>query len=76
MLSARLTIVSDDAVAIVRSLMPESAREISRTHTEISFSDREAVVEITSADTTAMRAALNSYLGCIRITEDIGRITR
>ena len=76
MLSAKLTIVSEDSETIVRSLTPESTREISRTHTEVFCEDGKAVVSITSADTTAMRAALNSYLGCIRITEDIGRITR
>ena len=76
MLSAKLTIVSEDADTIARSLKPESERDISRTHVEVSCSDGKAIVDIESADTTAMRAALNSYLGCIRITEDIGRITR
>jgi KEOPS complex subunit Pcc1 len=76
MLSAKLTIVSEDADTIARSLKPESERDISRTHVEVSCSDGKTVVDIESADTTAMRAALNSYLGCIRITEDIGRITR
>ena len=76
MLSARLTIVSEDAETIVRSLIPESGRELPRTHVGISRSGDTAVVDIESTDTTAMRAALNSYLGCIRITEDISKITR
>ena len=76
MLRATLTIVSDDADTIVRSLTPESKREMPRTHVDISCSEGSAVVSIESTDTTAMRAALNSYLECIRITEDISKITR
>ena len=76
MLSARLTIVSDDSETIVRALTPESGRELPRTHVDISREGDTAIVAIESSDTTAMRAALNSYLGCIRITEDIGKITR
>ena len=76
MLSARLTIVSADAGMVVRSLTPESGRELPRTHVDISCEGDRAVLAIESSDTTAMRAALNSYLGCIRITEDIGKITR
>ena len=76
MLSARLRIVSPDAGAIASSLMPEAGRELSRTTVGISRSGDEVLVSIDAKDTTAMRAALNSYLGCVRITEDISKITK
>ena len=76
MLSAELRIVSADAETIISSLRPEAGHELPRTHVEISGSDNEAVIRIEANDTTAMRAALNSYLGCIRITEDISRIAK
>jgi KEOPS complex subunit Pcc1 len=36
----------------------------------------EAVMTIEAADTSAMRAALNSFLECVMITEDIDKITK
>ena len=76
MLSARLSVDSPDAGAIASSLLPEAGRELPRTHVEISCSGNDLVVSIEAKDSTAMRAALNSYLGCIRITEDISKITK
>ena len=76
MLSARLRVDSPDSEAIASSLRPEAGRELPRTHAEISCSGGTVTVSIDAKDTTAMRAALNSYLGCIRITEDISKITK
>ena len=76
MISAELRIISADADTILSSLRPETGRELLRTHAEAFGSGNEAVIRIVSSDTTAMRAALNSYLGCIRITEDISKITK
>ena len=76
MLSANLKIVSANAETIISSLKPETCRELPRTHVEISGSGNEAYIRITAHDATAMRAALNSYLGCISITEDISRIAK
>lgn len=76
MLGATMRIVSADAETIVSSLKPESGRELPRTHVSVYGSEGTAVIEIEATDTSAMRAALNSYLECIRITEDIGKITR
>ena len=76
MLSARLRIDSPDAGAIASSLMPESGRELPRTHVDITCSEGTVLISVDSKDSTAMRAALNSYLGCIRITEDISKITK
>ena len=76
MLSAKLRIDSPDAGAIASSLMPETGRELPRTHVSITCSDGAALISVEAKDSTAMRAALNSYLGCIRITEDISKITK
>lgn len=76
MLNATLKIKSDDSRAIASSLMPETERDLSRTRTDVLFSDGVAVISIDSKDTVAMRAALNSYLECIKITEEISRIAK
>ena len=75
MLNAVLCIESKDAGTISSALRPEAGRELPRTHVEIEDSEGLVTVRIEAADTSAMRAALNSYLGCIKITEDINRIT-
>lgn len=76
MLSAKIRINSPDAGTILSSLRPEAGRELPRTHVTVSGSDDSVLLTIDATDATAMRAALNSYLGCIRITEDIGKIAK
>lgn len=75
MLNAVLTIDSPDAGVVAASLRPEAGRELPRTRVRIEEAEGRVVIDIEAADTSAMRAALNSYLGCIKITEDINRIT-
>lgn len=75
MLNAVLTIESPHAEVITASLGPEAGRELPRTVVEITESEGCAEIRIEASDLTAMRAALNSYLGCIKITEDINQIT-
>lgn len=74
MLFAKLTMDADAAVA--ESLAPESDRTLPRTSVSVRSDGRTVTLDVTAADTSAMRAALNSYLGFIRITEDIENITR
>jgi KEOPS complex subunit Pcc1 len=76
MFSAEIRIISDDAPDIISALDPEAGRELPRTRSAVRMEGIVGVVEITASDASAMRAALNSYLECIKITEDIGRITR
>ncbi|MDR0198131.1 MAG: hypothetical protein LBI08_00105 [Methanomassiliicoccaceae archaeon] len=72
MLSAVLTV---DNGLVVSTLSPEIGRELPRTETDI-IRDRDTVtIRVSAKDTSAMRAALNSYLGWIRITEDIGKMS-
>lgn len=76
MLHATLRINSADADAILKSLKPETGRELPRTRVRVSGEGEETVIEIEADDTSAMRAALNSYLGCIKVTEDIGKMVK
>ncbi len=76
MLNAELRIETPAAGMVSDALRPEASRDLPRTHVTIEDTDDGLVtVRIEAADTSAMRAALNSYLGCIKITEDINRIT-
>ncbi|MCQ2053111.1 MAG: hypothetical protein MJZ03_04165 [archaeon] len=76
MLNATLKIRSEDSEAIASSLVPEVERDLSRTHASVLLSDGAAVISINGKDTVAMRAALNSYLECIKITEEISRMVK
>jgi len=76
MFAAEIRIVSDDASGIIAALGPEAGRELPRTRTRVRYEEGIGVIELAASDASAMRAALNSYLECIKITEDIGRITR
>lgn len=70
MLKAKLTLRDDDG-SVMTSLCPESFRSLPRTEVDISRDGEELTVTVVASDTSAMRAALNSYLGWIRITENI-----
>jgi len=74
MLSAILTIAGN-ADVIVSTLSPEIGRELPRTETNISRKGDTVTIKVHAKDTSAMRAALNSYLGWIRITEDIRKMS-
>jgi len=76
MFAAEIRITSDDASGIISALSPEAGRELPRTKAGVRMENGIGVIELTASDASAMRAALNSYLECIRITEDINRITR
>ncbi|MDD2626387.1 MAG: KEOPS complex subunit Pcc1 [Candidatus Methanomethylophilus sp.] len=74
--TATLRIESADAANIVATVGPEARRDLPRTHVEICLDRDVAVLSVEAADTTAMRAALNSYLECIMITENIDSIAK
>ncbi len=76
MLRAELRIEGLSADTAVAAISPEAGRELPRTSTEILQEDGAAVIRITASDTSAMRAAVNSYLECIKVVEDIGELTR
>ena len=70
--SAVLTIAESGAANTVSSLSPEARRDLMRTHAEIRMEGDEAVMTIEASDTSA----LNSFLECVMITEDIDKITK
>ena len=75
MLCARLRIQGPAAKFAVPAMGPETGRELPRTET-VMTDDRDGVlIEVRAADSSAMRAALNSHLECIRIIEDIEDLT-
>ena len=76
MLRATLRINGAAAESAVPSISPEAGRELPRTETHISYADGVATINIEATDTSAMRAAMNSYLECIRIIEDIDKLTK
>ena len=76
MIEAELRITGTVANVAVPTISPEAGRELPRTETKIELSGDEAVIRITATDTTAMRAAINSYLECIRVIEDIDNLTK
>ncbi|MCI4348164.1 MAG: hypothetical protein L3J97_06065 [Thermoplasmata archaeon] len=71
----RRTQVAADRLA--RALAPEVSREVPRAHAELDRPDpRSVVLRITAADTSACRAALNTYLswlGLVLATERAAR---
>lgn len=75
MLSARITIDGDAARTVIPAMGPEAGRELPRTETRLADDDGRTVIEVRAADTSAMRAALNSHLECIRVIQDIEDLT-
>ena len=75
MLSAMITIDGDAARTVIPAMGPEAGRELPRTETRLSEEDGRTVIEVRAADTSAMRAALNSHLECIRVIQDIEDLT-
>ncbi|MDR3075071.1 MAG: hypothetical protein LBU30_03400 [Candidatus Methanoplasma sp.] len=76
MFTAEISISSDDASDIISALGPEVGRELPRTKAGVMYAEGIGTIKLAATDSSAMRAALNSYLECIRITEEISRITR
>ena len=72
MLSAVLTVNGNKIIPV---LSPEIGRELPRTESFISADGDTVTIKVAAKDTSAMRAALNSYLGWIRITENINEMS-
>lgn len=75
MLSARIVIDGPAAEIAVPAMGPEAGRELPRTETRLESENGRTTVVVSASDTSAMRAALNSHLECIRIIEDIEDLT-
>lgn len=71
---ATLRVSTPHAHAVVGALSPEVGREIPRTRVTMTHGKGEIVLDVEATDLSALRAALNSYLRWIGITEDIGKM--
>ncbi len=75
MLTATLRMDSANAAEVLASLSPEMGREVPRSRVRGRVEGGAMVLEFEAEDVSALRAALNSYLGWIRISEDINGLT-
>jgi KEOPS complex subunit Pcc1 len=72
--SATITLKKSNATDVVaRSLHPETIREISRTKVAIKEDESSYYIHISAQDSSSLRAALNSYLRWMKVTEDTYR---
>ncbi len=76
MLGAVIRVDGDAAEAAAVAMGPESGRELPRTRSSGRLEDGEAVVEIEASDASAMRAALNSYLDCVAVAQNVEIIAK
>ena len=68
-------LITDVNADIVMSVLsPEVGRELPRTETDIIRKNDNVTITVKAKDASSMRAALNSYLGWLRITEDIEKM--
>ncbi len=75
--SATIFIKKSHATDVVaKALHPETVREISRTKVEIGEDDSSYMINIVAKDTSSLRAALNSYLRWMKVTEDTYEVIR
>lgn len=74
-MKATLWMDSSDAESVLASLSPEMGREVPRSRVTGRVEDGRLTLEFEAEDISSLRAALNSYLGWIRITEDINGLT-
>jgi tRNA threonylcarbamoyladenosine modification (KEOPS) complex Pcc1 subunit len=77
---ATITVRRPDPVSakrIERALAPEAAREVPRSHARLRRpSEREIVLDVEANDTGALRAAVNAYLGWVRLALDAEEVAR
>lgn len=62
--------------AVYSALGPEIRRDLPRTRTSIGMEDGAVVIRVEAADTSALRASVNSVLECLSVTQRIDTITK
>ncbi|NLK25462.1 MAG: hypothetical protein GX307_02670 [Euryarchaeota archaeon] len=62
------------ASAVMAALSPEVGREIPRTRVRLTKVKEGIVLEVEASDLGALRAALNSYLRWMEVSEEIGKM--
>jgi len=68
---ATLRLATPHAPAVMGALCPEMGREIPRTRVKLAQEDGDIVLDVEANDLGALRAALNSYLRWIEVSEEI-----
>lgn len=71
---ATLRLATPHATAVMGALAPEAGREIPRTRVKLARVDGGLLLDVEATDLGALRAALNSYLRWIGISEEIGNM--
>lgn len=73
---ASITIEGEEADAIRRSLAPEAGRDVPKARVSVSGGSGRVVVRIDADDTSALRAAVNSYLRWADVAARVRRAVR
>lgn len=76
MLRATIRVEGPVARATVPAIAPEAERQLPRTEVSVRYDGDDALIDIEASDSSSMRAALNSYMECIRIIEEIDRLAK
>lgn len=71
---ATLRVITPHHRAVMSALSPEVGREIPRTKVHLTSEGEQIVLNVEASDLGALRAALNSYLRWISISEEIGNM--
>ncbi len=72
--TATLRLISPNASVVAGSLAPEVGREIPRTQVRMETAPGEITLHVQASDVSALRAAINSYLRWMKISEDVGNM--
>ena len=68
---AVVTVRGPEAAVVRRSLAPEAGREIPRSRVTVRGEGEVAEIVVEAEDTSALRAALNSYLRWAQVAFDV-----
>ncbi len=71
---AILRFISPNAPVVSGSLAPEVGREIPRTRVSMETAPGQVTLRVEATDVSALRAAINSYLRWMKISEDVGNM--
>ena len=68
---ASLRLATPHAPAVMGALSPEVGREIPRSQVRLTRDGEDIILDVEATDLGALRAALNSYLRWIEVSEEI-----
>lgn len=67
---------NSEAGAVYAALEPEIRRALPRTETSISREGDSVTITVTAADTSSLRASVNSLLECLTVTQRISSVAK